>query len=115
MGRSTSVRPMLCAAILITALVGMTGGGSAAKRTWDFEAETEGSPAKGFSSEVGRWAVVRDGMNHVLAQLAKNDDATFNVALVEGTRYKDLDVSVKMKAVAGETDRGGGLVWRARD
>ena len=35
--------------------------------------------------------------------------------LVDGTRYKDLDLSVRLKAVAGELDRGGGLVWRAKD
>src|SRR6266567_2465356 len=33
----------------------------------------------------------------------------------DDTNAKDVDVSVKMKAVAGETDQGGGLVWRARD
>jgi len=85
------------------------------KQTWDFEADVPGKIAKGFTSEVGRWEVVADGGNHVLAQLAKNDDATFNVTLVDGTRFKNLDLSVRMRAVAGETDRGGGLVWRARD
>ena len=66
-------------------------------------------------NEVGQWEVAKDGDNHVLYQKAKNDDATFNVALVEGTSYKDLDLSVKLRAVAGEVDRGGGLVWRAKD
>src|SRR6185312_9085510 len=28
---------------------------------------------------------------------------------------KDVDLSVRLKAVAGETDQGGGLVWRAKD
>ncbi|HEV3163875.1 MAG TPA: family 16 glycoside hydrolase [Isosphaeraceae bacterium] len=85
------------------------------KKAWDFESDTPGQIAKGFTNEVGRWAVVQDGANRVLAQLAKNDDATFNVTLAEDTSYKDVDLSVKMRAVAGETDRGGGLVWRARD
>jgi hypothetical protein len=57
----------------------------------------------------------KDGDNHVLAQKAKNDDPIFNVALADGTNDKDLDLSVRMKAVEGETDRGGGLVWRAKD
>ena len=76
------------------------------------------SPARsptGFTNEVGQWEVAKDGDNHVLYQKAKNDDATFNVALVEGTSYKDIDLSVKLRAVAGEIDRGGGLVWRAKD
>ncbi len=56
-----------------------------------------------------------DGENHVLYQEAKNDDATFNLALAEGTNYRDIDLSVKLQAVAGEVDRGGGLVWRAKN
>jgi hypothetical protein len=39
----------------------------------------------------------------------------YNVALVEGTRFGDLELRVMLKAVAGEIDRGGGLVWRAKD
>jgi hypothetical protein len=89
--------------------------GDGARKRWDFEADTPGAIARGFSNEVGQWEVARDGDNQVLAQKARNEDATFNVALVEGTSYKDLDLSVRMKAVEGETDRGGGLVWRAKD
>jgi hypothetical protein len=85
------------------------------KKTWDFEKDEPGKIANGFTNEVGTWEVANDGDNHVLYQKAKNDDATFNVALVSGTSYKDLDLSVKLKAVAGEIDRGGGLVWRAKD
>src|SRR5271166_5543169 len=91
------------------------GAGEKAQKTWDFEADEPGKIAKGFTNEVGQWEVARDGDNHVLYQKAKNDDATFNVALVEGTSCKDIDLSVKLKAVAGEVDRGGGLVWRAKD
>src|SRR5262245_49105610 len=87
----------------------------AAKKSWDFESDTPGKIARGFSNEVGQWEVARDGNNQVLYQKARNDDATFNVALVEGTSYKDLDLSVRLRAVAGEVDRGGGLVWRAKD
>jgi hypothetical protein len=85
------------------------------KQTWDFEKDELGKIATGFNNEVGRWVVAKDGDNHVLAQTAKNDDATFNVALIAGTSYKDLDLSVKLRAVAGEVDRGGGVVWRAQN
>ena len=87
----------------------------AGKMTWDFERDEPGKIAKGFRSEVGRWEVAKDGDNRVLAQKAKNDDATFNVALVEGTSYRDLDLSIKLRAVAGEVDRGGRVIWRAKD
>jgi hypothetical protein len=89
--------------------------GAGAKKTWDFESDTPGQIARGFRSEVGQWEVVKDGENLVLYQKARNDDHTFNLALAEGTSYKDLDISVRLKAVAGETDRGGGVVWRAKD
>jgi Domain of Unknown Function (DUF1080) len=87
----------------------------AARKTWDFEKDEPGKIAEGFSNEVGRWEVAKDGDNHVLFQKAKNEDATFNVALIQGTSYKDIDLSVKLRAVAGEVDRGGGVVWRAKD
>jgi hypothetical protein len=93
----------------------LAAGNGPARKVWDFESDPPGTIARGFRNEAGRWEVVRDGDNHVLAQKASNDDATFNVALVGATSYKDLDLSVRLKAVAGEVDRGGGLVWRARD
>ena len=85
------------------------------KMLWAFESDQPGRSAKGFTGQVGTWEVVQDGDNHVLAQKAKNDDDTFNIVLVEGKSYKDLDLSVRLKSFAGELDRGGGLVWRAKD
>jgi hypothetical protein len=87
----------------------------ASEKVWDFESDAPGTIAKGFTNEVGHWEVAKDGDNQVLYQKAKNDDSTFNVALAAGTSYKDLDLSVKLRAVAGEVDRGGGVVWRAKD
>ncbi len=104
------------AVTLIAALIsGVALAAEASKKTWDFERDEPGKIAEGFSNEVGQWEVARDGDNHVLYQRAKNDDATFNVALLQGTRFKDIDLSVKLRAVAGEIDRGGGVVWRAKD
>ena len=101
---------------LIAALIsGMSLAAEAAKKTGDFEKDEPGKIAESFSNEVGQWEVAKDGDNHVLHQKAKNEDATFNVTLVQGTSYKDIDLSVRLKAVAGDIDRGGGLVWRARD
>jgi hypothetical protein len=89
------------------------------KRLWNFDADKPGSIAKGFTNEVGDWKVVVDlaapSQPNGLAQFARNSGSTFNVTLVNDTSYKDIEVSVGMKAVAGREDQGGGLVWRARD
>lgn len=116
--RSTLI--LSSAALLVSAAIGTAPsagreGAAPAKKVWDFESDAPGAAAKGFSAEVGTWEVAKDGDNHVLFQKAKNEDAVFNVALVRGTSYQDVDLSVKVKAVAGEEDRGGGIVWRAKD
>ena len=98
---------------LIAALIsGVSLAAEATRKFWDFEKDEPGRIASGFTNDVGQWEVARDGDNQVLYQKAKNDDATFNVALAAGTNFKDLELSVKLRAVAGEVDRGGGLVWR---
>jgi hypothetical protein len=109
------MKPPLLLSLIAVLISGLSLAAQATNKTWNFDAELPGKIAKGFTSEVGQWEIATDGDNLVLHQKAKNDDATFNVALVQGTSYKDLDLSVKLKAVAGEIDRGGGLVWRAKD
>lgn len=84
-------------------------------QSWTFESDEPGKPAKGLAAEVGTWEVAKDGDNRVLSQKAKNEDATFNIALAQATSYRDLDLSVRVKAVAGAIDQGGGPVWRAKD
>jgi len=89
------------------------------KKSWSFDADNAGTIANGFINNVGEWKVVADltapSSPNVLGQLAKNSGSTFNITLVSDTNYKDLEISVKMKAIAGKEDQGGGLVWRAKD
>jgi hypothetical protein len=86
---------------------------------WNFDADKPDSVAKGFTGESGDWKVVADPtaptQPNALAQVAKSSGSTFNLVLVEGSGYKDPEVSVRMKAVAGKEDQGGGIVWRAMD
>ncbi|MBI4231141.1 MAG: hypothetical protein HY608_09935 [Planctomycetes bacterium] len=85
---------------------------------WTFDEQEPGAP-RGFRAEAGTWRVIRDdgapSAPQVLAQTAANDGGTFNLILAEGVSLRDLDLSVRMRAVGGEIDRGGGLVWRAAD
>jgi 3-keto-disaccharide hydrolase len=108
---------ILSAAFILAGAVsiGMAIACDDTKRTWDFESDEPGMSAKGFANEVGEWVVAKEGANKVLHQKAKNPDAMFNVTLAEGTSYKNVDLSVKLRAVAGDVDRGGGVVWRAKD
>ncbi len=89
------------------------------KMSWNFDTDKPGAIAKGFTNEMGKWEVVADDTApsnpHVLAQLAKSSDAVFNLTFVTDTNCKDLDITVKMKAIAGSSDQGGGIVWRAKD
>ena len=85
------------------------------RQTWGFDDQAVGRIAQGFAGESGEWKVVTLDKGNALAQLGKSPRPAFNVALVEGSGAKDLVLSVRMKAVAGEIDQGGGLVWRAKD
>lgn len=89
------------------------------KMSWNFDADKVGVIAKGFTNEVGKWEVVADdtapSKPNVLAQMAKSAGAAFNLTLASDTNYKELDITVKMKAIAGSADQGGGIVWRAKD
>jgi hypothetical protein len=47
--------------------------------------------------------------------LKQAGNATYPLALRDGTSIKDGFVETKFKAIAGSEDRAGGLVWRAKD
>jgi hypothetical protein len=106
------------AGLVVVALVWGVGAAEKAD-AWNFEADGVGEVAKGFSNESGQWKVVQDdsapSTPHVLAQTASDGKTPFNVTLATDTSYQDLDLSVKMKDIAGDEDQGGGLVWRAKD
>ena len=79
-----------------------------------------GSPKASSSASIGRKPTAARGPSapsgrNVLEQSAKSPRPAFNLVLIDGTSYKDVDISVKLKAVSGEIDQGGGVVWRARD
>jgi hypothetical protein len=107
--------------IIVLGLVLLSTGVLAqqAKLTWTFDNDKPGQIASGFSNETGDWKVVADAgapsKPNVLAQTARSSASTFNLALLKDLQFKDMDVFVRMKAMAGKTDQGGGLVWRAKD
>ena len=105
--------------ILAAALAAVSFAAQDGKMSWNFDNDKPDEIAKGFTNEVGKWEVVSDNTAsskpNVLAQLAKSAGSVFNLTLVSNTNYKDVDITVKMKAIAGNMDQGGGIVWRAKD
>ena len=90
----------------------------------DFEKDEPGKPPKGFSfaltgqGKPGVWVVRNDDAGHgnVLAQTdADTTDYRFPVAVYDDVTAKDVDVSVRFKAISGKGDQGAGLVWRYHD
>src|SRR5437867_4084184 len=110
---------MRIVAIISAALLTLSAAAKEAEMDWYFDKDKTGEIAKGFSNEVGDWKVMADetapSKPNVLAQLAKNSGSTFNITLIKDTSYKDLRLSVWLKAIAGSEDQGGGVVWRAKD
>jgi hypothetical protein len=76
--------------------------------------------AKTGTGEGRVWQVVADDTapsrsGYVLAQTVESPSEVFNVCVAEDIRYKDVELSVAFRAVAGQKDQGGGFVWRYQD
>lgn len=88
---------------------------------FNFENESEGKLPSGFSTAATgnpisvKWSVVNDNGNKVVAQQAINSGICYNLLVLDKIGYKDFSANVKIKAVSGEEDQGGGLVWRYID
>ncbi|HLJ96615.1 MAG TPA: family 16 glycoside hydrolase [Gemmataceae bacterium] len=96
------------------------------ERVFTFNKHDVGKVPKGWKAEqTGKgkgsvWKVVADATapskaGCALAQTAKSPAEVFNICVAEETNYKDVELSVSYKAIAGETDQGGGFVWRYQD
>jgi hypothetical protein len=93
---------------------------------YTFDNEAEGALPSGWAAaKTGEgagsvWKIVADdaggAMGRALAQTsAEGPNALFNVCVLKDAKSTDVDLSVKVKAIGGVRDRGGGLVWRYRD
>ncbi len=82
---------------------------------WSFGTDTAGRVPNGFHEEVGKWRVVEDAGRKVVAQLGASPDKVFNVLLETKFHPVNVELTVRLKAVSGRLDQGGGLIWRAQD
>jgi hypothetical protein len=95
-------------------------------RTLKFGKDDVGKVPSGWKADqTGKgegsvWKVVADETTpsksgYALAQTAERPGSMFNLCVADDTKYKDVEVSVAFKAVKGEKDQGGGVVWRYQD
>lgn len=94
---------------------------------WTFDASAAGSVPEGWRAaetsgkgNLGKWEIVKDESaptppNAIALTQTKNTGRTFNLLIAEKNRVQDLEIEVKLKALGGKEDQGGGPVWRAID
>jgi len=106
---------------LPAALVLAATGLVAAQTTESFDKLPAGEPPAGWTVGVtgtgsSKWTVEKDesapSQPNALKQSAQ---ATFPICLRNETSVKDGFVEVKYKAISGEKDQVGGVIWRAKD
>jgi hypothetical protein len=89
--------------------------------TFDFEKYPVGklpeSWAQGSTAgSTTKWQVIKDQGNNVLTQTYnENPTSHFNIVINDEIEVKNIDLSVRVRAVGGRKDQGGGLVWRYKD
>jgi len=93
---------------------------------FNFDSDAAGTLPSGWTSTMThaggapKWQVVADrtapSKPNVLAQLSNDPtDGRFPLAILEKAGFRDGELSVRCKAIAGKVDQGCGLVWRYRD
>jgi hypothetical protein len=88
---------------------------------FDFEKFELGKLPNGWSQYYSGsggtdWKVADDKGNKVLAQLySDNPNNHFNIVVNDNITAKDMILTVRLNAVKGKHDQGGGFVWRFKD
>ena len=111
---------------MVALLLAGLAAGSTKPLLISFDSDPVGKVPARFRSALtgqgtrGAWVVKQDptapSKPNVLAQTSTDTtDYRFPLAILEEGSFKDLDLSVMFKAVAGKVDQAGGLVFRLQD
>jgi undecaprenyl-diphosphatase len=116
---------LVVAGLVVWFIVSGGGRGAGTHELLDLNAAALGELPQGWvAAKTGEgpgsvWQVVEDAGapgGKALAQTsADGPKALFNLCVAEESRFLNSDLRVDFKAVAGEIDQGGGLVWRYKD
>lgn len=111
----------------VSSLITLRFVGRGSPKFWNFDGDPTGKAATGFriaetagKGKLATWQVIKDATapsqpNSFALTKTENRGSTFNLALAEETSLADVDISVKVKAISGREDQGGGPIWRAGD
>ncbi len=62
------------------------------------------------------WKITSLDSNKVMEQVSSdNPNNHFNIVVYDSLQAKDVELTVKFKALTGHFDQGGGLIWRFKD
>ncbi len=83
---------------------------------------SEGWRIVGEGEDAPVWQVINDDGTPVLAMTRQSDSGLFgmfgsgfNAITNQNIRFQDGTISVRFKAISGNTDQGGGIMWRVQD
>lgn len=133
---------ILCIAILVA--LGQVGyaADNTWEKVWNFDRDAVNQPLPGWKAAVnilppsppipagepvpevkatlGKWIAIEmedapSGKQVYALPKIDNPTRTFNLTINENEKYKDLEIEVKVKALTGTIDQGGGPIWRVQD
>ncbi len=82
---------------------------------FNFDNEEIGKLPADWTAATSIWMIVSDGTNKAMKQAGKNEGDKFNICVQNKLSYQNLEMEVRIKALEGVEDQGGGLVWRYVD
>ncbi len=125
---------MLTSAVWLAGCAGSPGGFAEESRQayraaghWRFDEDPVGAVPTGWSiretnggGALATWQVAADPTapsppNVLCLTRTSNSGHTYNLAIADGTRLEDLELSVRVGSDGGSEDQGGGPIWRCRD
>jgi len=100
----------------------------AGNASWNFDDVPVGKLPTGWTVDATNrkgplptWQVIKDetapSSDYVLAMTSPNHTfgGTFNICWTDTVSLLDGEIKVRFKAVKGEEDQGGGVIWRVQD
>jgi len=83
--------------------------------SFNFDNEEIGKLPTDWTAATSTWMIANDGNNKAMKQTGKNEGDRFNICVQNKLSYQNLELEVRIKALEGKEDQGGGLVWRYVD